>query len=728
MTIAAPAQRRRPLRRRPRAHWVLLAASLVTLLGALLLQGYTDHELGGTSTQSSGGGAAASVPGGGAIAYVDAGGALTSRPLPPRTVALTFDDGPDATWTPQVLDVLRREGIPATFFVVGSRAAAQPGLVRRVLREGSEIGLHTWTHEDLGHLPAWRQNLELSLNQLGLAGGAGVEAALLRLPYSSTPGGVDQRQLAALRRATSAGYVVALADRDSEDWQRPGVPAVIEGASPPDATVAGQVVLFHDAGGDRAETVAALPEVIRRYRARGYRFTTVTGALGLPAGAGDRPVGTLRHLQGQGLLAAVTIARAVARVATWLLLPLGLLAVLRTLLLLGLARRHVRVAAGRAAGAGWEPSVTVLIPAFDEEVGIAATLLSIARSQTHGLRDLQIVVIDDGSTDRTAEVVERLIDSHGLVGVQLVRQVNAGKAAALNRGLREARGDVVVMVDGDTVFEPDTVRTLVHPLADARVGAVSGNTKVGNRGGVLGKWQHLEYVIGFNLDRRMYDLLHCMPTVPGAAGAFRRSVLEQVGGIGTDTLAEDTDLTMAVSRAGWHVVYEERARAWTEAPQSLSALWRQRYRWCYGTLQAVWKHRRAATSRGPGRALGLIGLPYLLAFQVALPLLAPLVDLYAVYGLLFLDPTRVAAYWLGFLALQVLSGAYALRLDRERLAPLWALPLQQFGYRQLMYLVVIQSVLSAITGIRLPWQKLERSGGVVVGEAPVGEARVGAAV
>ena len=320
-----------------------------------------------------------------------------------------------------------------------------------------------------------------------------------------------------------------------------------------------------------------------------------------------------------------------------------------------------------------------------------------------------MIVVDDGSTDATADIVAALDEPR----VKLVRQANAGKPAALNTGIRHARHDVIVMVDGDTVFEPDTVRELVQPLADPTVGAVSGNTKVGNRGGLLGRWQHIEYVIGFNLDRRMYDVLRCMPTVPGAIGAFRRQVLEAVGGVSGETLAEDTDLTMAVNRAGWRVVYEPAARASTEAPATLGALWRQRYRWCYGTMQSIWKHRGAVREGG---SLGRFGIPYLVLFQVALPLMAPLIDLFALYGLVFLDPMPVIGYWLAFNAAQLVLAAYAFRLDREPLRPLWALPLQQFVYRQLMYLVVIQSVTSAVLGTRLRWQKLDRTGDVT---APV---------
>jgi cellulose synthase/poly-beta-1,6-N-acetylglucosamine synthase-like glycosyltransferase len=293
--------------------------------------------------------------------------------------------------------------------------------------------------------------------------------------------------------------------------------------------------------------------------------------------------------------------------------------------------------------------------------------------------------------------------------VRLVRQENGGKPAALNAGLEASRFNIVVMVDGDTVFAPDTLRRLVLPFVDPRVGAVSGNTKVANRGQLLGLWQHIEYVVGFNLDRRMYDLLQCMPTVPGAIGAFRRSALQDVGGVSADTLAEDTDLTMALGRRGWHVVYQEHALAWTEAPATLTGLWRQRYRWSYGTLQAMWKHRAALREQGN---LGRFGLPYLLLFQVLLPALAPLIDVFAIYGLLFLNPVRVAVYWLAFLVLQLVTGAYAFRLDRERLRPLWALALQQVVYRQLMYLVIIQSVAAAVRGTPLRWHKIRRTGAI----------------
>jgi cellulose synthase/poly-beta-1,6-N-acetylglucosamine synthase-like glycosyltransferase len=393
-------------------------------------------------------------------------------------------------------------------------------------------------------------------------------------------------------------------------------------------------------------------------------------------------------------------------VLTALLIPIALLALARMLLVVAFARRHSRAFARRAARGDFTPAVSILVPAFDEEVGIERAVRSLAASD---YPDFEVIVVDDGSTDATAAIVERL----DLPCVELLRQPNAGKPAALNHGLAVARSDVIVTVDADTVFETDTLRRLVVAFADPDVGAVSGNTKVGNRGGLLGRWQHIEYVLGFNLDRRLYDELRCMPTVPGAIGGFRREALVEAGGFSGATLAEDTDITLAVGRAGWHVVYVEDARAWTEAPPSLTALWRQRYRWSFGTMQAVWKHRASLWRTGEWR-IGRLGLPYLVLFQIALPLLAPLIDLFALYGIVFLDPVPVLAYWGGFNVLNLLLALYAFRLDRESPKPLWALPLQQFVYRQLMYLVVIESVISALLGTRIKWQNIERTGDVEV--------------
>jgi cellulose synthase/poly-beta-1,6-N-acetylglucosamine synthase-like glycosyltransferase len=411
-------------------------------------------------------------------------------------------------------------------------------------------------------------------------------------------------------------------------------------------------------------------------------------------------------LKGQLLLATLGVARWTTAVLATLLVAAASLFLARVVLLAAFARRHVRMIRRRGADVFFAPPVSIVVPAFNEAVGIERAVRSLAASD---YPELEIIVVDDGSTDGTGD----LVDGLALPNVKVIRQPNRGKPAALNHGVAAARHDIIAMVDADTVFEAETLARLVQPLREGEVGGVSGNTKVGNRHRLLGRWQHIEYVIGFNLDRRLYDVLQCIPTVPGAVGAFRRKALDDVGGVSAATLAEDTDLTLALGRSGWRVVYVDDARAWTEAPSSLRALWRQRFRWSYGTLQAVWKHRAALWRRGEGK-IGRRGLPYLLLFQIGLPLLAPLIDVFSVYGVVFLDAGEVLLFWVAFTALQLALGWYAFRLDRESPRVLWAMPLQQFVYRQLMYLVMIESVATAIRGTHLRWRPSDRRGEVEV--------------
>lgn len=690
---------------RPRTHWVTLAAVLLALGLALVVQGYVRHlySVGDDSAvhQGPAGGVPASLTHGGPV--IDArGGALRTASPADGVVALTFDDGPDPTWTPRVLDVLRRHHVKATFFVVGTQALDHPDLVRRILAEGHEIGLHTLTHVDLGVAPDWQRHLELREAQQVLVGTTGQTTALLRPPYSSKNDAVDDALLSAMRSAADDGYVSALATRDGEDWRRPGVDAIVRNITP--SGRAGEVALLHDAGGDRSQTVAALDRAIPALQAKGVRFEKLSQSVGMADAMS--PASPVDRLAADTLVGVLHFSDWLITVIGAVLVLSGLVTALRAVLVIAAAARHHREQQRREPAPPVLEPVSVLVPAHNETAGIEAAVRTIV-AQTH---PVEVVVVDDGSTDGTADLVESL----GLPGVTVVRKENGGKPSALNEGLRRASHDLVVMVDGDTVLEPDAVHSLVQRFADPRVGAVSGNTKVANRGGILGRWQHIEYVIGFNLDRRLFDIAECMPTVPGAIGGFRRSALERVGGVSDDTLAEDTDLTMALARDGWRVVYEDSARAWTEAPASLGALWRQRYRWCYGTLQAMWKHRGALVQSGAAGKLGRRGLTYLFAFQVLLPLLAPAVDVFAVYGLVFLDPVRVVLVWLVFLAVQLAMAVYAFRLDRERIGPIWTLPLQQVVYRQLMYLVVVQSVFTAVAGTYLRWHRMERYGSLRV--------------
>jgi len=688
--------------RRAASRWALLALLLLAFVVLLGVQGLSTRTTGRSATPFPG--AAGPLASSGPVLTWD-GRRLVSRDIPVgKAIALSFDDGPDPRWTPRIAATLRRLGVTATFFVVGSEVVRHPDVVRQLHRQGFELGNHTFTHADLSALPGWERRLQIGLTENALAGTVGLRARLVRPPYSSVPAAVTRRQADALGQLARDGYDVTLADFDGEDWRRPGVDAIVSASTPQGST--GGIVLLHDGGGDRSQTVDALERLVPELRARGFRFVTVSELAGLPRNQVELPEGRWGRARGRLLIGTLAVARWTTAGLGFLLVGMALLFVARVFLLFGFAQRHVRLVRGRPPEEELAPAVSIVVPAFNEAVGIERAVRSLAASEYPAF---EIVVVDDGSSDGTGELVDRL----ELPGVSVVRQPNAGKPAALNRGIEESRHEIVVMVDADTVFEPTTLRNLVQPFRSSGVGAVSGNTKVGNRHGLLGRWQHIEYVMGFNLDRRLFDVLRCMPTVPGAVGAFRRRALTDVGGVSGATLAEDTDLTLSIGRAGWRVVYAEEARAWTEAPATLRLLWRQRYRWCYGTLQAVWKHRAALWRPGEQR-IGRRGLPYLVLFQIALPLLAPLIDLFSVYGLLFLNPLGVAGFWAVFTSLQLLLGWYAFRLDREPPWVLWAMPLQQFVYRQLMYLVVVESVLTALRGTRLHWRPITRSGEIEV--------------
>ncbi|MFJ3665745.1 bifunctional polysaccharide deacetylase/glycosyltransferase family 2 protein [Streptomyces sp. NPDC090106] len=744
---------------------VLLALLLLlALTSVMLLDGYLRAEVGGDERVRDGA-SASKVPdkvldGGPIITF--RGGQATSVSVPDKTIALTFDDGPNPTYTPQVLEILEKYDVPATFFVVGSMVSRYPGIVKDMVAQGNEVGIHTFTHVDLSYQSDARVNREMQQTQLALAGAAGITTTLFRAPYSSETDAIDNYSWPVYKELGADGYTSVFVDTDSDDWKKPGVSKIIKWATPDDGD--GASVLFHDAGGERSQTLKALPKYIEKMKKKGYTFTTISGVLaeeqsaqatGAPTANGTQQpggqtapgngteangaqgngteangaqgngtqgngvnvlqaahrsaTGTTLY-EGKALIAAVAVAEWTVPVLSYGLLVVGIAVIGRFGMMLVLARRHYRQRNKRRFS--WGPTVTrpvsVIVPAYNEKECIANTLESLAQS-TH---PIEVIVVDDGSSDGTSEIARAAADRLGMRNVRVIRQENAGKPAALNNGVRNASYDIVIMMDGDTVFEPDAVHQLVQPFADPEVGAVAGNAKVGNRNTIIGAWQHIEYVMGFNLDRRMYDLLRCMPTIPGAIGAFRRDAVLQVGGMSEDTLAEDTDITIAFHRAGWRVVYQEHAKAWTEAPGSLKQLWSQRYRWSYGTMQALWKHRKSLTDKGPSGRFGRVGMPLVVIFQIVTPVCAPLIDVFTAYSMIFIDFQAALYAWLAVLGVQLFCAAYAFRLDREQYRYLLMMPLQQLAYRQMMYLVLIHSSITALTGGRLRWQKLKRTGEV----------------
>jgi cellulose synthase/poly-beta-1,6-N-acetylglucosamine synthase-like glycosyltransferase len=672
----------RDQRARPVTRWVLLATVLGGIMASLAVHGLLESATPGRTAgppvlQDS----AALGP------LLEVGdGSVRAAPGAPGAVGIALVGTGSEDVRSRAATILSRHGAPATWFVTGRLLVDQPSAVAAMRASGDEIGVTSFSGRDLATLPGWRVRVELSSTQAALAGREGITTPLLIVPSSATRATLDRDAIAAARTAALVGYSLVV-------------------GTEPETAAGGDVAVI---GLDRTAP-ARLEALLTRLGSAGLRPVRVSEAAGIDPATVNPPAAAATRFNAAAVTAALRSADLVTAFIGLLFVPLAVLMGGRAILAMMLAGRHAR-RAGKRRGrlVPWTGPVTVIVPAYNEAAGIAASLRSLVASDwPHGL---SVIVVDDGSTDGTAEIVARL----GLRRTYLVRQINQGKPAALNAGLAVAGTDVVVLVDGDTVFEPGTIAELVAPFSDPRVGATSGNAKVANRRSLLGRWQHIEYVMGFNLDRRLLASVGAIVTVPGAVGAFRMAALRDVRGVSDDTIAEDTDVTIAVQRAGWRVTYQERAVAWTEAPSTVGDLWRQRYRWCYGTIQAVWKHRRAVIE---GRGIGLVGLPYALVFQVVVALLGPVVDVAALYGLLTSQATSVAGAWLAFTVVQTALAAFALRLDRESVRPLWTVPIQQIVYRQLMYLVVIQSVATALAGTRLRWQKLRRLG---IAGAPAG--------
>jgi cellulose synthase/poly-beta-1,6-N-acetylglucosamine synthase-like glycosyltransferase/peptidoglycan/xylan/chitin deacetylase (PgdA/CDA1 family)/spore germination protein YaaH len=647
----------------------------------------------------------------------------------PGKLALTFDDGPSAAWTPKILDILKAKGVHATFFIIGENGAANPRLVQRVLAEGHDLGNHTFTHPNLGETPDRVAGIELNATQRLIEALTGRSTRLFRPPYFGDAEPSTAQEIAPMEVAERLGYLTVGLKVDPDDWQAKVTPdeivkTVIAEATNPDPEKRGQVVLLHDGGGERWRTVEALPRIIDTMRERGFEFVTVSELAKWTRDQAMPPVPSDEASPVVNRYVFLTLSWVQETLTSMFLLAIGLgvgrLVVLCGLALIGSIREKKRQTPPEAGSL----SVSVLIPAFNEAKVIGESIRRILAS-TH--QNLHVVVIDDGSADGTTDVVRDCFSDDPRV--TLITARNGGKARAVNLGLARAEGDIVVVLDADTQFEPSTISRLVRWFSDPKIGAVAGNAKVGNRINMLTRWQALEYISAQNLERRALAVLGCITVVPGAVGAWRRESILKLGGFPGDTLAEDQDLTIMIQRAGEKIIFDPSAVAWTEAPDTLAGLAKQRFRWAFGTLQCMWKHRRANLNPRYG-ALGLIALPQVWLFQIALALVSPLVDLalilqivrsltdYLQHGEQYNSANLMvtATYYAAFMAVDLTAAGIAFFLEKkEDRSLLWWLVLQRFGYRQIMYYVVAKSVLKALQGRLVGWGKLERKATVSPG-------------
>jgi peptidoglycan-N-acetylglucosamine deacetylase len=634
----------------------------------------------------------------------------------PGKVAITFDDGPDSRYTNAILDTLASRHAKATFFMVGRQADEYPGIVKRIIAEGHEIGNHTYTHPNLELTSPFVAKLEIVATGRLLETITGRRTALFRPPYFGDADPTSSDELDAVAIGTDLGYLTVGVEMDSEDWK----------ISSPDSILAttlalrgdGNVILMHDSGGDRSGTVAILGTLIDSLRASGYEPVLVSELAGIARDEAMPPLESRTFWAHAVDFLSFGFLGLADWGLYWVFLGCVILGIARLLFIITLAAIQRARTRPKGSVVPFFPPVAVVVPAFREELVIVRTVESLLAQRYAGA--LQIIVVDDGSPDATYDVAMRAFSANPRVTV--LTKPNGGKASALNYGIQHAGIEIVVCVDADTQFEPDTIAELVAPLARPEVGAVAGNAKVGNRVNLVTRWQALEYVTSQNLDRRAFSLLDCITVIPGAVGAWRRSLILEAGGFTHDTLAEDQDLTITIRKMGHAVAFAERAIAWTEAPDTLGALSRQRFRWSFGTLQCAWKHRDALFKREFG-TLGFVALPNTWLFQLLLTAISPLADLMFLFSLFSVwltfkthgetyaltDLEHVLLFYGVFLITDWLGAMTAFLMEPDEEKGLsWLIMLQRFAYRQIMYSVVLKSFVAAVRGRVVGWGLLER--------------------
>ncbi|WP_294276175.1 polysaccharide deacetylase family protein [uncultured Chryseobacterium sp.] len=634
---------------------------------------------------------------------------------PQKDLVLTFDDGPDETYTPQILDVLSKYHVPAAFFLVGLNAEKNLPLVKRIYREGHEIGNHTFTHENVARVSPERALLELKLTRLLIECITGHSTILFRAPYNADSEPTTPEEIIPVALARKQNYLDIGENIDPEDWQ-PGIKAdeivkrVMEGLH----QRKGNIILLHDAGGDtREETVKALKVLIPALQKQGYHFTNLASILHKSKNELMPEVPKTRAYYVMQLnLVLATVIYGISHFLVALFTVFIGLGIIRLLLMAYWAVREKRKEKekGRFPVLDSYPKVSIMVPAYNEEVNIVSSLSNLL-NQTYP--NFDVIMIDDGSKDSTYHKAQDAFAGH--TKLKILTKPNGGKATALNCGISRTDSEYVVCIDADTKLQQDAVKFLMARFLNAApeemIAAVAGNVKVGNPVNWLTRWQAIEYTTSQNFDRLAYSYINAVTVIPGAIGAFRKTVIDEVGGYSSDTLAEDCDITVKMLKKGYRIVNENRAVAVTEAPETVKQFLKQRFRWTYGIMQMFWKQKQ--TFLNPEyKGLGLWAMPNILLFQYIIPFFSPMADLIMFFGLLSGNGSKIFVYYLLFLLVDASLAIVAFIMQKEKMWNLIYIVPQRFGYRWLMYIVLFRSLRRALKGEMQAWGFLKRTGNV----------------
>ena len=628
-----------------------------------------------------------------------------------KQVVLSFDDGPDPKYTEKILNIMRENEVHGTFYVVGSQFYKYPEIVRKIQNQGSDIGMHTFTHaenKDDAKLSDITFNKEFDFANKMFVHLFGYEPLLFRVPFVGVEEKLSYDALQYIGEAYKRGYVVSAPTVDSLDWIKGQTSEnIVKLATTSDVMTV--VILLHDSGGDRGATIEALPQIIKFYKDRGYSFVTTTQLAGQNG---------LLHSDvlspHDKLVSAVTyytyhISRELPRILQKGFLAGFIVVILHMGIVLCLAtyqraksrrEKRLRKNLNKKKFKGF---ISVIIPAYNEENSISSSIRSVLRSS---FKNFELLVIDDGSTDLT---MDRALMLTGDTRVKVFSKRNGGKCSALNYGVKKATGEIVVFIDADTRISTSALMQILQSFTNPRVGAVAGYIKVGNGNTFLSKLQGLEYMINQSIEKRVQQLFGNVMVVPGAFGAWRIDVIKRAGGFSKDTHTEDFDLTLSVLKRGYKVIFCESALAHTEAPHSLSQLFSQRFRWDFGNLQVFIKHKDVLFNKEHG-ALGLFLFPRFALIQVPTLLLTPLIDIYIILNLIVGERNLTVLFLLLYLVVQFILVFTAFMLSKNRNRGLKYMLFLRFPYMQIMYAVLFIAVMHALKGELVAWSKIQHTG------------------
>lgn len=647
-----------------------------------------------------------------------------------KKLVLTFDDGPDPKYTKQILDTLAYYHVPATFFIVGYQAENNIPLIKRIFKEGHEIGNHTFTHPDMSEVSNQRASLEMDATRLLIECITGHSTILFRAPFNADSEPGKYEELAPIALSRQKNYITVGESIDPEDWQIPindyrndtifdRVVKIyqnkINTGNPEDTSIAGSIILLHDAGGNRENTVNATGKIIRYFTEQGYSFTTVADLLGktpeemmptIPKGKEyywlqiNYLIAETAYLGGNFFFAIFMIFLALSSIR---IIVIGCMAILEK-------RKKIKLDAIESTLD--HPFVSIIVPAFNEEVNAVSSIQNLLKCD---YPNFEIIFVDDGSKDNTFDIVKKAFEGNRVVNV--FTKQNGGKASALQYGIGQSHADYVVCIDADTKLATDAVsklmRNFLNPLTSKgkEVGAVSGSVVVGNEVNILTKWQSIEYITSQNFDRKGFAYFNAITVIPGAIGAFKKDALIDAGGFTTDTLAEDCDITMRIIKAGYIVANEPKAYAYTEVPEQLKQFLKQRVRWSFGVMQTFWKHKDMLFNNN-NKALGWVALPDMLLFKYIIPLLSPIADFLMLFALLTGNGGKIAFYFIIYVIVDAFIASIAFAFEKENpLKLIWLIP-QRLIYRWLMMYVFFKAIKRAIKGELQEWGVLKRTGNV----------------